>query len=596
MKTLFLSVGLVAIVEIVPGSAQTFYGGSRGTTLINVTNYGAKCDGNTDDTAAFSRATTDAAALGNVTLRFPAGICKGNLTLPTKASIEGAGGPGYSSCVTDSSCPTVLKDASGGTTAVITLASGANGNSIRNVALEGTGSGTGDRGIYASNANETVIENVGCNNFGKECVRWEAGAGMRIVHSFAQNTLLTRQTSSYSGSVYFGGTDGFISDSEFTPSINSHEGHSLSTNCYNTGLYIPGTNNFIVNTYGETAEIGVYIGGAQNRVVNSRGDLNYCQGLVLAGGGNTITNFLSLRNGQDGSGWEGVKVTGLNNTIANSIVDQSSTSATLTNGFTDANVGDANYNIFSGNLYIGTSTTSPLYSFASTKGAAFTLPDKDVVTIPDGTAQPDVNGHTLFLFAQTTPININTLKNGISGQRVCFAGNSNVTLQSSGNIYLGGSSSETMQVNRLYCFRDVQNFWSIENTPYNPIFGTLTAQTEIIAPFVVGGRAAPSAVAGSALGTGGAVTVSGTAFAGYIQFNTGSSGTAAGTAATLTFPGTYPFPFKCVFSPGNVQGGDGITKLYFNASGGTNNATVVVSANAALPASEALGYMYLCGL
>lgn len=556
---------------------------------ISVKDFGAKCDGLTDDSAAFEAALDYAATVGYPKVVFPAGVCLGNMTLYSYQSIEGASSSGPNPGYTATS-GTTIQDASGGTLPVIAVNSGAAHVGVKNVNLRGNGSGSADRGIYAPSMSYSNVEGLGCDNFGEECVRWEAGPVLRLVSVFATNTLLNRTRYTYTGVVYFGGTDGYLRDAELTASI-SREGHSISSDCFNTALYLGGANHFVDTIQAEISEYGIYATGTVHRLANVRSDLNYCAGALWAASGGQVVNSLFLRNGRDGAGtWPGVEVTGVNNLFSNNLIDQTS-GVNLTGGFDDQIIGDTNTNIYTANKMVG--STGYLYDFASTAASAFFTPEKDPVSIADGTSSPDLSNYQTFKFLQSSPITISTFAGGLPGQRACLFGNTNVTISQGGNIYLATltASTELMEANRLYCFQRVGTNWFQIGTSRNPTFQRLDATDTVYAPIYIGTGTAPAAVAGAALGTSGSITVSGSNTYGYILFQAAGTSIGSGTMGTLTWSGTYPSAKKCVLQAANSPAAT--VRTYFDY--GSPAETVLVLKTPDTLTNNNYGWFYHCG-
>lgn len=145
---------LLLVTLAVATIAQT----SQQGRIFNVRQYGAKCDGATDDTAAMQRVLTLAAAGG--TMYIPDGTCLTD-PLTTSGNTFTIAGNGWGSIIKSRTNGTLLTfDNSATTTHSIT---------IRDIALQGFGSGSGNNGVVISGANERfnwLLSNVKMSAFG----------------------------------------------------------------------------------------------------------------------------------------------------------------------------------------------------------------------------------------------------------------------------------------------------------------------------------------------------------------------------------------------------------------------------------------------
>lgn len=573
---------------------------SKMRDFVSVLDYGAVCDGSTDDTVAINHAIS---ALNNgQTALLPAGTCKANITLDSTQSISGVGNgvanPGY----VGAQGPSVLKDASGGTKAVITIASGANSAAVSNVTLSGSGVGITDRGILAANASNLQIFNVTCDNFGAECVRHVAGQAMRMQYVLAGNCLLNRSVSNWTehmGAIYEGGDDAYVTNVETSASFNI-EGHSKSSNCYSAAMMVAGDNGFYMSNVFEVSELGLYVsnGAGINRFVNTRMDLNYCSGAWVFLGGNQWTNTLFLNNGRDGNNtWEALKVTAANNIFTNTLIQQLN-GITLTYGITDNNSGasDANANNYEGTIGI---PGTQLFNFTTSPSGSLVPWFKYPVTISNGTTAPNVENYTSWQFAQGSPLTINTLA-GPPGHLACFLGNANVTFGTGGNIAPPNGIAQPMQSGQIYCYLNTGTVWRWINTDNNPQFRLVTASVEVSTPKVTvghvfgsdtSGGASPAIAGGAGAGTSPTVSILGTDVGGYFTVTTGTGPSTFATVATVTWHTSYlGSGAACSFSPHNNHAVG--TAVFFAASG--SGASVLTITSPALSAATTYEWAYSC--
>lgn len=427
---------------------------------INATDYGA-CLNSTTNYSTQLQSAVSALTFGG-TVNLPAGSCKANITIGDGVTISGLGGTSFN----NSHGPiTTLVDSSGGTTPIIT-ASGS-GFLIQNLQLEGNGTGTtaAQRGIEITSGVAGTITNVSCFQLDQECILIDSGSlGNQISNVTGVRVLLNRTRSSHSGGVRIanGSTDNLLVNVYMNASVNS-EGHSISANCYNDGIDIEGANNTLTNIHVETSELGLYIASTSslNRVSNLISQFNYCSGAWVAGAAQ-FSNVTLQKNGQDGAlAWDALEVTGNNSTFTGLTIDQSSGNS-MTAGITDTITSDTLWNTYDSVRFGGTFTS--YWACAGQHGCKINE-EKPPVTIADATTSPDLSLNSLYSFAQSTALTINSFSGGYQGEKVYLVGNANVTLGTSGNILTISGSTELMQTSKVYCLVNVAGSWVEFCTP-----------------------------------------------------------------------------------------------------------------------------------
>ncbi len=569
--------------------------------FIKAADYGAVCDGTTDDSAHIQAAITYSGTMPglNRTVLLPGGICRANITLGQNQSITGAGlgtaapdGPGQM---------TQLQDISGGAAPVITITSGTSYAGVHNVKLIGNGTdavGPTDRGIYSANSNYLEIENVACATFAEECIRWEAGVAARMVRITADGTLSNRTRLAHSGAIYVGSNafDGFIIDVEVGASLQT-EGHSISSNCYNDAIVIAGAATQLINAHGETSELGLYAPGLNNFFTNSTFDLNYCSGAWVTGGGNQFATLWLLRNGKDGNGaWDAMEVSGVNNQFVNVNIDQTSGAPTLTYGITDlASSGAANYNQFVNVRAF--SIVGPLWHVAN-GGPEIVYGAKDSVPIADGTSSPTLTGFINFFFSQSTPLTITSFTGGTPGQEACFLGNSNVTFGTGGNIKPPNGIAQPLQASMIYCYRNLSGTWYWLNTDNNPQFNNVTAPLATITDATIGhlhGVTGSPGIAVTNCGAGCGASIRGTDLAGNVTINTGTGVPNFAVAVTITWTRTYQgFGAICVVSPASTVALSGGVMPVMSMGPSGSGTSILFTSSIGLAGSTTYVYSYVC--
>lgn len=347
------AVGLVD--QPIPTSA-----GSEATSL-DARIFGVKCDGSTNDSASLQSAI-NAANNGTTPslVVLPPGTCLANVNLPTGVVLSG--GMQYFSVYAHNwgKPTTILKTADKtGATAVVSVANNAAGAGVVGLELYGRGSGSGDRGVYIPHGSRIYVgPNVTCDNFGEECVRWESGTSLYVNDIYAINSLINHTRSQHSGTIYVGGTDAIIKDSEVGCSLQSYGGGPTSSNMYIDGIVIYSGNNWIRDTVSEFCDEGLYIDArsAENRIEGLRSDHSYGNGIEVDGDFNQLTGVFSQWASwtHDGT-YDAYVVNGRSNVITGSTA-HSYAGHTYRYGFTDGQTSAA-----SKNTYVG----SRSYSHAS---------------------------------------------------------------------------------------------------------------------------------------------------------------------------------------------------------------------------------------
>lgn len=565
--------------------------------------FGVKCDSSANDSGAITGALTFARANKNSLVILPAGICRANITLQTNDSISGSGtaiaNPGFSSAASSTS----LKDASTGTLPIVGIASSASYITIQNLTLTGNGTGVADRGVYAPTASNVLVYNVACNNFGWECIRHESGTSFQIMFVSAANTLLNRNSQTFSqhyGAIYEAGSDAVISRIEATASTTTH---SQSTNCYVDAIMAAGDNGFYTDIIGETSELGLYVTGTGiNRFENVRTDLNYCSGGQVTNGSNQISNWTAVNNGRDGNGsWDGLTVSGAGNMLSNTFVTQNN-GVTLINGITDSqSTSDQNSNTWTGiKVSLGSYTGRAFNASATAPAAAFSPLNKNPIAIADGTTTPVIEIYSYWKFSQTTPLTINSLT-GNPGQSACFLGNTNVTFGTSGNIKPPNGVAQPLQVNQMYCYYYDGTSWFNTNTDNKPNYNFVTATTEVLTPkltakHIFGQDTPDTGVPVVVLGNSAGTSPTGMTFVandqgGVLTFTTGSTPATFDIIATLTWDTTYQGNgADCVVSASN---GNAAGKATWGGSLGSSS-YVFKMTSPALSATTQYVWTFIC--
>lgn len=190
---------------------------------VNVKLYGAKGDGVTDDTVSIQNALND-----NLTVYVPNGtyIVSDTITMPPNRTIIGE----------SKACATIkyIGDNTDTLKAVLSTEDGANDNTIKDIIIDGGGKCTG---IYLQATSEEVLKNWDTHGVVEECQILNCTYGLRI-----------------------GGQ-----------CRGSYIKHIYVKNCSRHGIYVQGTDNFIIDCVGINIDwSGVFIQSGNNVVRNGR--------------------------------------------------------------------------------------------------------------------------------------------------------------------------------------------------------------------------------------------------------------------------------------------------------------------------------------
>lgn len=453
----------------------------------NVLAYGAKCDGSTNDSAAFTAAVAAAAAgsgtRGGTVIVPPSVICKADFIMNKGVTLEGPGG-GVNGGFNSFPCSSYIVDASGGTTPVITIGTGTSdslNNTIEGICIKGTGTGAGDMGVLAPAANHAeylTIRNTTFINFAQEGMRLEFVESGTINNNKTINTdLAAASLATHDGALYLGGTDNFVFQNELSgPNIGLS-----SINAYLAALYATGGNNFITDNVLEFADEGLHTETTESlsQVVGNRADHNFGNQFSFNGSGNRIIGNEAIAfNVATANTYQGFFLNGANSVISGNIVDKISGNA-FQYAFDDTSTGgvDGNYDVLMGNRILGTPWATASYKLASGASTAHvSFGGATDQVFGAGTATPNVDQETVGVIGNVSPQSVTNFVNGLSGQCIDVLGDDNTTITNSlsaGGIRAATGQNELLVLDTLHRFCNFQGKWR-EVSPYVIKQGTVT--------------------------------------------------------------------------------------------------------------------------
>jgi hypothetical protein len=359
-------------------TAPTPCGGTCSVNILEVADspwedvraWGAKCDGVTNDSAAFLNAAT-ASCSTNATILVP-GACVANLVVPCQ-TFNVLGLNTTFALRSDNKFPSILIDGSAGTEPILTFngttVGGGNGGGVHGVAFEGAGAvGTNGKGVYVTGPYTRVtLDTVTFNNFGEQCIHNDtAGANPFYVMNFsAQNCVMNRTQASMIGALESESADTtFINSKDVTASVVS--GSTYPSPLYNNppticAIYLNGHSADVTDIVGEESELGICTGSGSREVrcTNCRADLNAAHGFYINGdsseANHQFTNSEALNNSRASANtyndWQ--VINGKSNVFTNVVGTENKTNQALY-CFSDTSTPDINGH----NQWIGASCSS----------------------------------------------------------------------------------------------------------------------------------------------------------------------------------------------------------------------------------------------
>jgi parallel beta-helix repeat protein len=228
-------------------------------------------------------------------------------------------------------------------------------------------------------------------------------------------------------------------------------------------LITSGGNCFLSNCVGHTSETGIKIDVSRNRLTNCRADLNRGHGFVIqTGGGNQLSNCLSLSNGQQtDTTYDGYNITNVtNNLLTNCLADSTQVANDHRYGFASAATSDGNR--FIGCLSLGHDTDFYINT-ADASVHEWVVPEASRQTMTADDTTPTVaNSRYLITVAGTTATAFTALDDGVAGQVVTIRINSatNIpTIADAGNFVLSAAWSPNAAHETLTLYTDNATRW-----------------------------------------------------------------------------------------------------------------------------------------
>lgn len=427
---------------------------------IDVHSHGAVGDGSTDDTAALAAAFASAVATQQA---------GGALTLDRMPAVNLHVGKRYEVSTLD--IPAGVRLVCNGAE-LIASATGTmvtmDGHyaEIHDALFRGLGAGSDLIGITVpSTSTWTRIAGCRFNSFGNSAIRVE-GNVCRIENCFAQNCVLDDAVlASPRGVLHIEGSsanDQWVSNCEFTASNTAISG---SGNAY--AVVMLGKASTFEGVVAEISDHGFYINGSHNKFIGCRADLNRGHGWVFAGGDGEVVGCSSLSNGRDATNtYDGYLVTAgayrfsscSANVLATLTAVQhrygfNSTATTTTGSQFDASCSSDQH-------------ATAAIAVAATGGRVIPTMGPFINTSGTGTTW-DVQTyrwpHTSWNLAAGSARNLDTITNGVSGQRLTLRGDGNTTLvhtsATANKLVLLGGVDLLAAANTFYEFVNAVGVW-----------------------------------------------------------------------------------------------------------------------------------------
>lgn len=246
---------------------------SINNVFISPLAFGAKCDGSTDDTAAFTAAIAFASNGGTITIPASASGCKFSTALTISANSVILQGTGWSYGAQQA--PSTLKFAAG----VSGLILSGNAVTVRDLAVIGSDTGANsDVGIHFTGGRPS-IEHVLVQSFGGAGFEWDSTGAKNVDHWYAADL---RSLSNFGdGFLFVGGTDTNAGVGlDMDASLNGGIGFNLSTSGVNENTFIgplaatntggdyvlagSSSSNYFLNAYCESGTGSSFVIGASS--------------------------------------------------------------------------------------------------------------------------------------------------------------------------------------------------------------------------------------------------------------------------------------------------------------------------------------------
>ena len=259
---------------------------------FDVRDYGAVGDGTTDDTAAIQAALNAVPAEGSE-VHLPPGEFKitGSLTVKDRTVLRGASR-------TSAAYPVVATTLVGQFAGpIITAADSTESVTIQSLVFRGS-TGSGSKGIYATNPIEWRLADLSFDTFGDQAVHLPSGIHLRADGVSIQNACLVRTgRAGYVGGFEWGGSDADLRDISSTCSVTVGEGYGSG---YIAGIVLASGSgsDVLYNCNGFASQNGIIVNGLAARLMNCRADTNLGNGFLIIGTANDLIGCLAWRNGQ----------------------------------------------------------------------------------------------------------------------------------------------------------------------------------------------------------------------------------------------------------------------------------------------------------
>lgn len=436
--------------EVLPG---IFY--DKGGVVLSVAHpdFGAACDGTTNDTAAINAAIDYAAARssGNAIVSFPIGSVTKAVGIVLK--------PGVTLVGSMSGRPGATLQLYSPGTLIDTPATQSNHMGVAGLALLGFGASGAGIGLRIRNGYWNSAERLFLNNFADAGLQTDATTvSCWINRIIAYNCVQNRTRAAVQGAIDLDGTDHMVHGLESTASVT---GTKTSASLYCAALAIRMANGFVDAVQAETSDVGLYVSGSQNRFTACRADTNMGHGFQIVGNGNQFVTPYALNNSQDTTnGFDHYYVSGTNNDFVKPKAENGA--AKVARYFINdaSSAGDTNKNEYLSPRMVGTANGTADYN-AVAGGPAISFADGPPKTLTVNSATPSVTGYRQFLTANSSATTITNFTGGVEGQIItvdCRDANTLIE-HNTVTITLPWGGSLKMRSGAVYQFRLIGGVW-----------------------------------------------------------------------------------------------------------------------------------------
>lgn len=397
-------------------------------------------------------------AAGGGIIEHPHGLFNvSGVLLKTGVALVGTGTPGtYGYGNSPISNKTVYHAVADGW--ILELADGSSNTAgVCGVDFRGLGAGTAAKGVRIGTGSYwCFIKNCQFNSFSGQALVLAGLAGV-AEDILATNCLLTTPTVK-TGIVEVAGTDNYGHRIESAGSAGTV---TNAGNLYVRGIAVTGSNNFLANCIGETADVGIYVSGNWNKFTGVRADLNWGHGWEISGSSNLFSASHGHANGKaTANTFDNWTVSG-NNNLFGACMSSYTVAPLPRYSLRDTTNGDSQKNLYGSDCSWGVGFGTATFNFAEFAGGAVQVPNGPRKTFAAQDTTPSVLGYKRFITANGSTTAITDFDDAVPGQEIEVFVFDNHTSFVNGTMLLTAERTTKKAVNgQWYLFVYENGVWS----------------------------------------------------------------------------------------------------------------------------------------